>query len=344
MTLSFRDLSPELLWGKGWRSRGSDGEDHAVRVPAVPAADLSRFSLLRRAFIDTGAALSGLDMDARGSSQARNPPSLLTRAPRARRRDRRRSIAAFAYLLAACTSTAAPPTTEAVPVTTAPVTVSTTTTESAAPHVIEPVDICPRGLVWAAGTTYFADCFVMSVTLHPTEAGWRSVSVGAEWIEGTWIEPGTSEPALQFVLLAYESSRSPEDVIGSIVDAEGVNAITEARPATVAGRTGVQVDVVTEAGSPTAGQSGRPGCTTTLTHSLNLLFGERPGFTLLDRIDMGGGGSLYGLGACLAFRIWAIDVDGITLTLIAAAPDADRLADVAERTQSLFDSAVFGPS
>lgn len=245
-------------------------------------------------------------------------------------------------VMAACTSTTTPTTTATAPVPIDTPAASTTTPASTQPEVTAPVDICPRGLVWEPGTTYIADCFVVSVAFEPTEHGWRSVAVGAEWIEGTWIDPDTSTPALQYVLLAYEPSESPGDVIESIVNREGVDAISAVRHESIAGHTSLRIDVTTKPEAPMSSPVGRGGCTTTLTHSLNLFGGERPGYVLMDRLNMGGSRSVYGLGACLAFRIWAIDVDGATMTLIAASVDTDRLPDVGALVESLFASVVFG--
>lgn len=254
------------------------------------------------------------------------------------------AVVPVVFLVAACTSTTAPTTSDSAPVVSPAASVSTTTSENAGPVVAGPVDLCPRGMAWDTGVAYVADCFIVSVTFEPTVEGWRSRGVGAEWIEGTWIDPETSTPSVHFALLAYESSKAPEEVIASIVDIDGVNATSEIQSALVAGRTGLQVDVITDpapANNHTHGRRG--GCSTDFDHALDLsLFS--PGYILMDRIGFSSFGSVYGLGACFAFRIWAIEVDGFTLTLIVAAPHSDELEPAASSVQSLFDAAVLGSS
>lgn len=55
---------------------------------------------------------------------------------------------------------------------------------------------------------------------------------------------------------------------------------------------------------------------------------DDPGYILLDRDALGEAGGLYGLGACRLFRIWAIPISGITVTIVATTEDLDRFDEL----------------
>lgn len=282
-------------------------------------------------------------MGNRGSSQAGNGSPPTAGARRRRRPEHRLAIVVHLLVLTACTSTASPPSTDPAPVVPAPVLVPEATSPSTQPEVAESVDLCPRGIAWEVGRSYVADCFLVPVRFAPTIDGWRSRGVGAEWIEATWIDPEVSGSTLNFVLLAYEPTRATEEVMAMILDIDGVQGTSEAQPALVAGRTGKRIDVSTDpAPANDSSQGRRGGCSNSYDRAVDLYF-TGPGYILLDRIGSSGG-SVYGLGACFAFRIWVIEVDGFALTLIVAATHPDQLEAAASAVMSLFDTAVLGSS
>ena len=79
---------------------------------------------------------------------------------------------ALVALLSACTTTAEPTTTTTTTAVVDSVPDPATTTITAAED--EPVDICPRGLLWEVDVVYTAECFLTPVTFRPTGDGWRS--------------------------------------------------------------------------------------------------------------------------------------------------------------------------
>ena len=282
-------------------------------------------------------------MGKRASSQARNGSPTAGARRRRRRPERRLAIVVQLFVLTACTSTASPPSTDTAPVVLAPIEVPEATSPSTQPEKAESVDLCPRGIAWDVGPSYVADCFLVPVRFAPTIDGWRSRGVGAEWIEATWIDPEISTSTLHFVLLAYEPARGTDEVMAMILAIDGVHGTSEVQPALVAGRTGKRIDVSTDpAPANDSSQGRRGGCSNSFDRSVDLYF-TGPGYVLLDRIGTSGG-SVYGLGACFAFRIWVIEVDGFALTLIVAATHPDQLEAAASAVMSLFDTAVLGSS
>jgi hypothetical protein len=73
--------------------------------------------------------------------------------------------------------------------------------------------------------------------------------------------------------------------------------------------------------------------------SLHLGGGGEPGYVLLDRTNlMEGAPQLYGLGACRTFRIWAVPIADITITVVATVDDLDRFDELMPRVQRLVDT------
>lgn len=245
------------------------------------------------------------------------------------------AVVALAALVSACAPAAEQPSPSVTAETSVPSTVSTTTTtRSAGPH-----DICGRALIWQPGGTYVADCFAVPVTFSPAEPGWRSIKVGAEWIELSWVEAG--DIGIRLLFLALTPEDPPEEVLDRILTIDGVDGDRQPSATSIAGLDARSAMVETQP-RPTAGGLNDRTCAS-MTHAVDLFAGERPGYLLLDRTAVGSGAA-YGLGACLTFGIWTVDVRGLTITVIAATETGEEQTALRAQIDSLMSAVTFGRS
>jgi hypothetical protein len=246
-----------------------------------------------------------------------------------------RHAAAIGLLLSACAPAAVDPADQSIlaEAPESPTTLAVTTTLA----MTGPYDICGPARIWTVGDTYVADCFAVPVTFAPADPGWRSVRAGGEWLESTWVDSDTREIGVRLLFLALDTTEPPEAVLDSILSIDGVNTHRGPEAAVIAGVDAITAGVVTEPRRTTVNALTCTG----MTHSVDLFHGERPGYLLLDRSGAGSGAT-YGLGACLVFQIWALDVAGHTITVIAAAPSEDLLPEVVRRVESLLATVTLG--
>lgn len=229
----------------------------------------------------------------------------------------------LALLTAACTAQTDPTTTTSAAIAAEPVP-STSTTTTTKPEDTS-VDICGRGVIWEPGATYISACFLTPLAFAPEAEGWRSSRASLEAVEGLWVAPGEQEPAIRYVVLAYLPDNTPDEVVTSILSIDGVDPTT-----TPFGDQTVSVEVETAPlRSSVAGE-----CVST-AHALRLAGGS--GYVLLDLMSVNSG-YLYGLGACRIFRIWAIPIADITVTVVATTDDLDRFDELMPTMQQLVDT------
>lgn len=235
-------------------------------------------------------------------------------------------------ILAACTAQTTPTTASSTPPTTTSITVAPATSTSTSVVVDSPVDICDPGISsWEIGETYVAPCFLTPLQFTPVDEGWSSIRADIEWIEGMWTEPGERDPAMRFVILAYEPQSTPDEVIASILAIESVEPLTE--PA--ADGEQLSVDVAT---GPISNPTIDRECMFTFSGAFDITFGET---VLLERGNLFEGEG-YGMGACWTFRIWVTTVTDRTITAIATTADLDRfdeLMPTAERLVTTIELA-----
>ena len=245
-------------------------------------------------------------------------------------------------VLVACTVQTTPTTASSTPTATTRATSATdapSTSTSTTVAVDSPVDICVPGIsTWEIDETYVAPCFLTPLQFTPIDEGWSSIRADLEWVEGMWTEPGERDPAMRFVILAYEPQSTPDEVIASILAIESVDPLTE--PAADGDQ--LSVDVTTGPDRVADPLSGRE-CMITFSRALNLInVGGALGTVLVEGLDVGGGYA-YGMGACWTFRIWATTVADTTITVIATTADLDRfdeLMPTAERLVTAIELAA----
>lgn len=239
---------------------------------------------------------------------------------------------AFAVVASGCTPVTSPETTTT---TVAIATVPEPTTSSTTAPEDTPVDLCAAFVAWEVDTVHVARCFLAPIAFTPDIGGWHTTSANAEAIAGHWTSPDDNQPSIRFVVLAYVPAAAPSEVLGSILTIDGVNAVRDP-----AESEGVQwVDVETEPVLMRMPNLELVDCARDATLDL-IKSGGEPGYTLLDRTSLGqaDGGSLYGLGACRLFRIWAVPISDITITVVATTDDLDRFDELMPTMQRLVDT------
>lgn len=245
---------------------------------------------------------------------------------------------ALVTMLVACTASAEPPSTATSPSTTAvvdPVPDPTTTITEAAD---EPVDICPRGLVWEADAPYTAECFLTAVTFRPTAEGWRSYGASSVGIRLERPSPDrVSEVGVQ--LLAYKPELKPDAVLASLLDIDGVEPTSPVSTTSLGQRSAATVDVRTDP-DPTPHPVKEDYECSPDGSALQWGYDAWPGYPLVIE-DQGQGTHEYGLGACHHFRIWAVDLGDVTITVIALIYNSDAFDQLVTIAEDLLATTTF---
>lgn len=244
---------------------------------------------------------------------------------------RRTVILVMAVLVAACQPETATTTTVSIA---PPSTLATTTTVTS---VVEDaaVSMCGGALAWDVGDTYVADCFVLPMSFTTQEQGWVSTGATDSHVRLRWNDPDDRDVSVRIAIIAYRINEAPAEVLEAILDVDGVLSLGGPDPVEVAGMTGIVAGLEgapEEDGFPD--DPARDGCTSDSAVWLtNDQFGH--GFFPI-------GSLVIGVGACDLVQSWIVDVDGLTLTILAGTVDpADHPAAV-EAAEGLFDSMTFG--
>ncbi|MDX1448795.1 MAG: hypothetical protein R3246_06980 [Acidimicrobiia bacterium] len=253
-----------------------------------------------------------------------------------------RAFAVVLLVLAACTSTAGPTTVDSSTLQESEVTVatpvsSTTTTSLAAAG---PVDFCGRGLVWEPGETYVAPCFLVPIAFEPTEDGWASTGGRTDLVRARWREPAEDGLVVRVALFPLGSSDSPQGVMDRIAQHELISEISDRTEAVVAGYSALVADV--EGAPEPGGELVSPdGSACTPEHRSVWFPATSFGHTLLELLTIGGGSEVVGVGACHVARIWVVDVDGVSITIVGGTGDPERHPEALAKIDELFGFMTF---
>lgn len=244
---------------------------------------------------------------------------------------------ALVTVLAACTTSAEPPSTTTSPSTTAVVDTVPEPTTTAPTAEDEPVDICPRGLVWEVDVSYRAECFFAPVTFRPNADGWRSYGVSSVVVRAERRNTDR-QPEVGVQLLAYKPELDPDPVLASILDIDGVEATSPVRTTSLGQRNAVTVDVRTNP-DPSRLNTDLGECSQDEL-ALQWPFDASRGYPLVLG-SRGVGTWEYGLGACHRFRIWAVDLGDVTITVIAIVFDGEAFDQLIRTAEDLLAAATF---
>ena len=220
-----------------------------------------------------------------------------------------------------------PSTTAPVPATTA--SVPTTTT---APG---PVEIPARAIIWEPGT-YTTNRFLVPTTFVVDVSGWRSYPPHDEWIEVGYAEEGGNTIAATLVIAAYQPTESVEPLLAAITSIEGVSVLSGPTAAEVAGFGAMAVDVEgapdpNAAGDGVIVECSEPG-------GSGRFYEFSAGYQFFNKAS-----EAVGIPACFRSRVWLVDVDGTTLTMIATSDDPDDFDRLMPEVEHLIDGLQFHP-
>jgi len=189
-------------------------------------------------------------------------------------------------------------------------------------------------LKWDTGV-YAASTFWVPVSFAPVDPGWWSLGAADLWLSLQFHETGESAFDLDLTLLAHAPGDPPESALAGILGREEVSTSTTPTATSVAGHDAVMVDLVVAA-SPLFGGTCEvnpaPGNTIFPTNDSGIYLLTEVGGTA-----QGPYGNGFGIRSCRAARLWAIDVDGDTILVIAATTSPaqfDRLIAYADRLLS----------
>lgn len=263
----------------------------------------------------------------------------------------RRAIAAIGALvltLGGCAGSDAGDTTStiAAPTTTAPTTTSTTMpSTTTTPPIDTEMPAAPGRLIMRPDTTYAASRFWTPFSLTPEDEGWWVRGLEETWGYLEYYGPrglDQSRPDLGRVLdlsfVAHSVEADPESILTGFLARDHIEVVNDPVMTTVAGRDAWAVDVVnTDEGRAATGFA----CDDGGPHSA--YWDPAPGVSMHTVVDPRDGSTAHlGLASCRSARIWAVDVDGETIVIIAATTNEefDELIPVAGRllTGIEFDS------
>lgn len=227
------------------------------------------------------------------------------------------------------------------PASTTTVFVAPTTTQlvTTTTVVTERVDICSRGLLWEVGSIYGAGCFIVPLSFEPDEEGWRSGGGGNNWVRIDWRETG-GDVAIRMAALAYEPQSDPASVLDQIIAIDGVNAQGISRGVSVGTHSATTVDVHTDP-DPQPEVLDFDECSSD-QGLVTWGYDVWPGYPLV--YDPQSSTEEFGLGACATFRIWAVDMDGTTVTILATTEEQARFEELMPTVERLLESMSVGAS
>ncbi|MDX1448765.1 MAG: hypothetical protein R3246_06830 [Acidimicrobiia bacterium] len=242
----------------------------------------------------------------------------------------------FVLLAAACSAKTAESTTTtelvAQPSTTE-VANATTVLESTATVAEGPVDICRRGEVWQQGASYSAArCFLVPVRFSVSAAGFASEGAGDDWLTIRWRDPDDQDFLVRAGMITFESSEPPRAVLERIAAIDGLILIGEPLPVEVAGRSGLVVDFE---GAPW--QTGPEGADQCVTLTPVRFRGD--GNPIVGNV--GSRSESIGVGYCDLARVWVLEVDDRTVTIIGGTADPARHEEAVVKIEELFEGMTF---
>lgn len=210
--------------------------------------------------------------------------------------------------------------------TTTPPDIATTTSE-----VATRVDVCSgRAVVWEPGRDHVADCFVTPVSFRVDDPGWRSFGADEGWVFVSWVDPEDQAFRVNVAFTAEPAGQDPEAAVQSILRPDGIVGSGEPMSQSVAGLMATTIDVE-GAAFDTVGLSGRE-CVP--DGSFVFFSGDQEAYPVVEAF----GGNFFGVGACQVVRLWSLEVDGRTLTILGGTADPDRHRDAVAAIDVLFEA------
>jgi len=183
---------------------------------------------------------------------------------------------------------------------------------------------------------YEAEAFWSPFVLSVSDDGWTSRGTNELWAYFRYYEPGESTFSLDLSLFVLAPDESPRDMITAISASTSLDVVAEARPSALAGQPGWVVDLIN-----TADYGLAPGDCGVGSLGYSRFSGDVYGERMLQVSSELGELNYFGIAACRSARIWAIDVAGSTITVIAGAFDETSFAELIAVAEELLAGIEF---
>ena len=188
-----------------------------------------------------------------------------------------------------------------------------------------------RTVLLESGTAYASGGFVLPFSFRVDDDGWRWYGVAEDWAYLGWVSDG--EVAAAVAILGYRTSLAPAEIVEAVESIEGVDVVAGPSDTVVGAFDGLSIDVE---GAPERAQVGigSQPC----TDGVARFFTDEAGYAL---VEDPANPFEYGVAACKVSRLWVVDANGQSITLIGGATDPGRFDEVIPVVERLVDSMSF---
>ena len=173
----------------------------------------------------------------------------------------------------------------------------------------------------------------MPLTLNVDVSGWWTSGAEDDWVGVAYVEEGANTVAASLVIIAYLPTDTVEAVLGAITSIEGVLVLSDPMPTVVDGRDATVVDVD---GTPDSTATGTRRRECSEPGGSGRFFFDGPGYQLFSK-----GLFAVGIPACFRSRVWVVDVDGTTITMIGTTDDTDEFSRLVPEIEHLLKGLQF---
>ncbi|HUP16799.1 MAG TPA: hypothetical protein VM848_12205 [Acidimicrobiia bacterium] len=197
-----------------------------------------------------------------------------------------------------------------------------------------PVDIPGRAFVLEPGL-YTTNRFLVPLTFNVDVSGWRTSGAEDDWVGVSYVEEGANTIAASLIIIAYRSTDTVDAVLGAITSIEGVTVLSDPMPTVVGGRDASVLDVHGTPDPTVVGNgSNREECS--YPGGSGRFFFDGPGYQLFSKEI-----HAFGIPACYRSRVWVVDVDSTTITMIGTTDDTSDFARLVSEIEHFLEGIQF---
>jgi hypothetical protein len=209
-----------------------------------------------------------------------------------------------------------------------------TTTPPTAPST-GPVEIPSRRLPLEPGVSHEASGFGVALRVTSGEAGWRSSLLTGDFLELIYADPEDAARTSAVVFVLFRTQDPPDELAEAVTSIDGVEVAAGPVRGRAGGRPALVVDVEGAPKQLFTRECSYPGGTPLIRYFPPSHYPV--GYELLSV-----GYDMVGIPACWPTRIWFIDVDGTTVTVLASTENREQYQDLMETVERLLSVTEFG--
>jgi hypothetical protein len=217
---------------------------------------------------------------------------------------------------------------------TEPVVSSESTTPPTA-HSTSSVEIPSRFMPLEPGVAHEAGGFAVALKFTPEEASWRSSLVTGDFLGVVYVDPEDAARRSAVVFVLFRSQDPLEEVAEAVTSIDGVEVAAGPVRGRAAGRSALVVDVEGAPKQLFARECSYPGGTPLIRYFAPSHYPV--GYELISV-----GYDMVGIPACWPTRIWLVDVDGTTVTVLASTDSREHYQGLMETVERLLAVTEFG--